>query len=409
MPKHHSVRTHTSASLLLLRKTTLTKYKYRTSFTYNGKRYWIRANTKADLEVKKAMKLRDLEEGKIVANCNTTLQQWAEECIETYKTNQSEITRTKYEDRIRHCIFEEIGHISIGSITPMLCQQVLNKQAGKSRTQINEVYQALKFFFRHAKANGLIATDPTENLIKPKAGKKQHRRALTAEERQYFIKVGMTDRRFFVFMLMLFCGCRPSEASECKGSDIEQVDGYNVLHIRGTKTAFSDRYVPIPDTFYDAIKNTPENEYIAVSNTGHKMTNDNRRNNWQYFKRQINLAMGAKTYRNKLVKPLPLAEDLFPYCLRHEYCTELARQGVDIRTAQKLMGHASVNLTANIYTNLTENDTVKVAAKLGATQKADVDATKGESKNATPNATAKRRILTYFDHINSYLKASSNK
>jgi site-specific recombinase XerD len=48
--------------------------------------------------------------------------------------------------------------------------------------------------------------------------------------------------------------------------------------------------------------------------------------------------------------------DIVPYCLRHEYCTELARRGVDIRIAQKLMGHADVHMTANIYTNLSRED-----------------------------------------------------
>ena len=33
------------------------------------------------------------------------------------------------------------------------------------------------------------------------------------------------------------------------------------------------------------------------------------------------------------------------------FCTHLARRGVDVRTAQKLMSHTDVNLTANIYTD----------------------------------------------------------
>lgn len=51
------------------------------------------------------------------------------------------------------------------------------------------------------------------------------------------------------------------------------------------------------------------------------------------------------------------------YNLRHEYCTNLARKGIDIRTAQKLMGHANISITANIYTNLT-NDDILAAGKL---------------------------------------------
>ena len=66
----------------------------------------------------------------------------------------------------------------------------------------------------------------------------------------------------------------------------------------------------------------------------------------------------------------PFASDLVPYCLRHEYCTDLARKGVDIRIAQRLMGHATITMTANIYTNLTVDDTItSVIDRLGVTKK----------------------------------------
>ena len=56
----------------------------------------------------------------------------------------------------------------------------------------------------------------------------------------------------------------------------------------------------------------------------------------------------SRVYRNQLIPPLPLADDFVPYDLRHTYCTDLARAGVDIRTAQKLMGHANISVTADI-------------------------------------------------------------
>ena len=66
-------------------------------------------------------------------------------------------------------------------------------------------------------------------------------------------------------------------------------------------------------------------------------------------------------YRNQLIPPYPVAPDLVPYCLRHTYCTNLARKKIDIRMAQKLMGHSDISLTANIYTNLDESDILDVA------------------------------------------------
>ena len=64
-----------------------------------------------------------------------------------------------------------------------------------------------------------------------------------------------------------------------------------------------------------------------------------------------------------LVAPYPLAPDLVPYCLRHTFCTDLQKKGVDIRTAQYLMRHSDITLTANIYTHA-DRTTITEAARL---------------------------------------------
>ena len=46
------------------------EYNYDTSFTYQGKRYRIRANTLEELYTKKANKLRDLKENVITYDSN---------------------------------------------------------------------------------------------------------------------------------------------------------------------------------------------------------------------------------------------------------------------------------------------------------------------------------------------------
>lgn len=74
--------------------------------------------------------------------------------------------------------------------------------------------------------------------------------------------------------------------------------------------------------------------------------------------------MGAKIYRNALIPPMPLAGDFTPYCLRHTYCTDLCRAGVDIRTAQRLMGHANISITADIYTHVDVNEIMKAGELL---------------------------------------------
>ena len=337
-------------------------YNYDKWFTFMGRRYRVRADSKEELAVKLALKKRDLEEGKYVVNGNATLRDWFYKYVDLYKTGQKDVTRRTYVNRVEHCILEEIGDMCLKDIRPITVQEVMNKQAGKSKTQVNEIYQALKSIFKYAALNHLIIEDPAQNLIKPPYKAQSTRRALTPEERELILKVAKSDRRYYVFLLMLLCGCRPSEAAECKGMDILTVQSKNplktqnrALHIRGAKTTKADRIVPLPDELYELIKKTPKNDYIACMGSGSKLTKYKMSRVWKSFKRALNLEMGAETYRNAIVNDL-VAPDLEPYCLRHEYCTDLARRGVDIRIAQKLMGHSSIELTSNIYTNLSDDD-----------------------------------------------------
>ena len=141
-----------------------------------------------------------------------------------------------------------------------------------------------------------------------------------------------------------------------------------MLHIRGTKTENSDRIVPIPDDLYAMIKDTKPFDYISPNQAGRMHNASSYKRIVSRLKRDMNLQMGCRTYRNQLIPPFPLRESFVPYDLRHTYCTDLARKGVDVRVAQKLMGHANISITADIYTNFTSADIIKGAAALiGAT------------------------------------------
>ena len=139
-----------------------------------------------------------------------------------------------------------------------------------------------------------------------------------------------------------------------------------LLHIRGTKTSNANRIVPLDISFYETIKDVKKGNLIAPNNAGNKHNQNSYKRAWDNLCREMNIELGCKVYRNKLIPPLPLAEDLSPYCLRHTYCTNLQKKGIDIRVAQKLMGHSDITLTANIYTHIDTSEIVKVAHLMDA-------------------------------------------
>ena len=84
---------------------------------------------------------------------------------------------------------------------------------------------------------------------------------------------------------------------------------------------------------------------------------------WESFRHALALEMGAQTYRGALVTN-PVADDLTPYCLRHTYATDLQTAGVPINVAKDLLGHATIAMTSQIYTHLSDAAFASAAAQI---------------------------------------------
>lgn len=187
----------------------------------------------------------------------------------------------------------------------------------------------------------------------PKFMKGRMRRALTKKERATVIAVAQTQRKYYAYLFMILCGARPSEAFAVEKKDIDFER--QSVHIKGTKTVLSDRIVPCPKIIMD-IAEKSSCGLLCVSQSGMKVTKEMQRRIWHSFYIDCHQYLGGKMYRNAPCEPYPFGKDLTAYNLRHEYCTELARNGVDIRITQRLMGHSSLDMTMNVYTNLSAED-----------------------------------------------------
>lgn len=333
------------------------KYKYQKSFTVEGKRYVVRGDDLKEVEEKATIKKHEIEQGRVVYSGNMSVRTWTEQAIKTYKVRCSEETLKNQVYQIEKHILSEIGAIPLRSVKPIQCQAILNKQTGMSQSHIKAIRMHLKWIFQKAVENGLLQTSPAAYIDDPK-GYKGTRRSITDNERKHFLKV-CEDDKYLLFLCMLYCGCRPAEAARLEGRDIED----HLLHIRGTKTDNADRLVPIPDALYGRISHVKGFEPICPNSCGRKHSESSYDRLVASLKRNMNISMGCKLYRNQLIPPFPLAEDFVPYDLRHTYCTDLQKAGIDIRVAQKLMGHASIEMTANIYTHV-DMEEIKKAGEI---------------------------------------------
>lgn len=334
------------------------KYHYVT-LTYRdetGKKRYVSGKTREEAIIKRAKKL----ENQTVRDSSMLFKAWAEIALDTYKPNVGAPYMNQMRNRLKVHINPVIGQMPLKRITLIECQQILNRASHLSKSTITKLSQELYFYFEKAIDSGLLQKNPAEKLTRPK-GYTNKRRSITPEERAAFLKVAKKDPRFILFELMLYCGCRPAEAAEVKYEDVVKIDGVPFLHIRGTKTANSNRFVPIPKQLQGRLCKKSLRGFCAVTqrNTRHNETSYKRLK--ERLKREMNIALGAKLYRNQIVITV-LAEDFVPYLFRHTYCTDLKKKGVDIRIAKEFMGHADIKTTANIYDHA-DGDTLMLGAK----------------------------------------------
>lgn len=339
----------------------MTKYKYITkTFRRNGKQYKVYGKTEKEAE-KKLIALRIRLETEEVKKSTVTVEKWLETALEAYKPNVSADYLYQMQGRINKHIIPVIGSERVQAVTPLQCQQIMNKQAGRSSSHISKLRQELFFIFDTARKNGIIKANPAADIVPP-TGSRGTRRSITVSERQHFLAVSEGEPQYMIFRLMLFCGLRSSEAMRLTYEDITVLDGVKFFHVRGTKTAAADRLVPIPPEL--GLGNG--SGIVARDPEGKPYTKSSYRCATDRLRRDINLSMGAEMDSHRhFITPLPLAEDFVPYMLRHTYCTDLKKRGVDIRLAKSLMGHSDIKVTADIYDHADEESALLAAEQMG--------------------------------------------
>lgn len=338
------------------------EYKHRHRETYKGVRIDIKAHTSAELHRKVTAKKQAID--KDIVDGSVMMSAFGEMYLEAYKKNTVSASWYKDLTYMWTKIVYEMGDRPMNRIKPIHLQDYLNSLDMADST-IKKRYDLIAQIFRHAYINGVTPKDYTLELVRPHGRPTVTGRSITDYERDILLKVLEGHRGELFCKLILYCGLRPSEAQALQWRDLDlkerTVTVSKALKRNGTvgppKTNAAYRTIPIPDHLARLIRpGEPFDDVFSHNATWQRRV-------WENVKREMNIAMGCKVYRNKLVMPYPLADDFTLYNLRHTYCTDLEKKGVPISIASRLMGHSSINVTAKIYTHAS-TEALEIARRL---------------------------------------------
>lgn len=317
--------------------------------------------------IKKLAKLvAEYEAGKLFITKATSFERYAESYVDTYKKPQIDsVTLSGIKRLLKLHFYPLIGAVSLERLTASAVQQCLNtmQEQGLSQDYIKKAYNLAYAILEQARKDRLLLYNIVENCTKPAGKKPQPRRALTEDERQWFLKACDRSPKGVIYMTSYYCGLRPAEVRALRWENVSfkerTISVTNRVDAKGTikppKSKAGLRTVPIPDALFAALAKLPRNinqDAFVFTGDTKPQTKQNYERGWDYIKRLMDIEAGAELYRNQIIKSV-IDTAISPYYLRHTYCTRLAEAGVPLKTAQYLMGHASIEMTADIYTHIT--------------------------------------------------------
>jgi integrase len=264
-----------------------------------------------------------------------------------------------------------IGNMKLKDVKVSHCNKILNDMAGFSKDRINKVQNCLKQMFEMAVIDDKLIKSPAMKLSPPKAVDGTHR-SITPYERKITLQVANHHPAGSWVLTMLYCGLRPQETAALKGRHIDKKN--MIIHIDQalkrdgiidvTKTSAGRRIVPLHPELLKYFEKIDSDDFVFKSKKGKPLNNNNWGTMWKSFKREMQIVAGCEVYRNKLIPPFPIAEDLVPYCYRHTFATDLQDADIHINVAKDLIGHANISVTADIYTHMTEEQLQKSAQSI---------------------------------------------
>ena len=217
-----------------------------------------------------------------------------------------------------------------------------------SVTSQSRIISAIKSFYKFLLIENLIQTDPSENLVSPKIGRKLPN-VLTIEEINLIINsvesnnVGIRNRA--IIEIIYGCGLRVSELTNLLLSNLFLKQGYIKIVGKGNK----ERLSPIGSLAIDSL-----NDFLTNVRPGLKINN-------KFSDHVFINNRGTSLSRSmifKMIKKYTLKaninKDISPHSLRHSFATHLVEGGANLRAVQEILGHSSIT-TTEIYTHLDSN------------------------------------------------------
>lgn len=308
---------------------------------------------------------------------NISLDDWFKRWIDVYKKKSVRPnTLREYTHVYTKSISPYLGRRNINSLVKTDIQKLIDTAAdsGYKYERQSKIKVILNDIFARACEDDLMAKNPAKG-VKLRADKEISAKALTSNEQYEFLNAARGTFYENLYNVAINTGLRPGELFALTLEDVDFEQGYinvdktlvyqkylddtgKTFHVEPPKTKQSLRKVPINSEcriylerqieLKDILKKKrpkEQNEYLFVTKFNTPLNSQIYADSIKSVVKQINL---TRSFDNE-----------FPtfsgHTFRHTFATRCFEAGVNPKVVQAYLGHASLKMTMDLYTHVTQD------------------------------------------------------
>ena len=338
----------------------------------------VLGKTQAEVKAKLKQAIQENTEVDTLKAAQYTVGQWMDIWFENYaKIKVRPTSHQTYRGYIDNHIKPNIGKIQLNKLTTLELQKLYKKLLSRGRVDrieakgqpkglspktVRNIHQVISSAMDFAKAQKLIAVNPTDGCALPKL---EHRemKTLPVEQLASFLREAKESGVFEMYYIELATGLRRGELLGLKWEDLDLEQGTlrvqrQVSRINGEvveaplKTKNSYRTISLGEDAVGILKKQRKkcggSEYVFPSPTGGPISPDS-----------------VIQMLHRVLKRAGLPKVRF-HDLRHTFATVALQNGVDIKTVSGMLGHYSAGFTLDTYAHVTTQAQREAAKTMGS-------------------------------------------
>jgi integrase len=289
---------------------------------------------------------------------------WLSEWNKGRKNTVAYSTYRVYDSIIRNHLNAEIGDIKLKELETRHLQKVLNNRfdSGLNTGTVRLIYAIANKALKQAVKERLIYSNPAKGIELPTKQEEDKLHIWSKKQVSRFLARANDHRYYMVFFLAVNTGMRRGELLGLKWGDIDftkkrlevkrqAVKTDKGIILKKPKSKAGNRVIPITNNVVKELKGhkirQSENK-LALGNN----YKDQDLVNCNKMGEPISPMMAYIEFKN-LSRDINLPE-IKLHDLRHTFSTMFLENGGNIKTLQQILGHASISVTMDIYSHVTD-------------------------------------------------------